>query len=581
MKNFRTASPILAAATSWAVALVLSSVPLAAQRPAAKPAAKPSAPSAPSGVTADTKPQEFFGETMDVTVVNVDVYVTDKSGNRVKGLTQDDFELFEDKKPVQITNFYSIEAGKPVRQLDPDGVEREPLAAGEPAPGIPDEQKLSLIVYVDNFNLRPFNRNRALKDLRQFLNEKVRPGDRVMLVSYDRELHVRRAFTTDPQVIASALFELEKISAQGTHADSERRDILEEIDDAEDVSQVYGRARSYAESLFNDLEFTIGALKSFVDQMAGLPGRKAILYVSDGVPMRAGEDIFHALSIKFPQKTSLLEAQSYDASRRFVELANQANANRVSFYTLEATGLRVSSAADASQRNPGLGVQVEQIHFSNLQSTLQMLAEKTGGVAILNANQLLPRLERVADDFETYYSLGYSPSHSGDGRYHKIEVKAKRKGLIVRHREGYRDKPVDSRMSDGILANLRFGGDANSMGVAVDVGDMTSRSDGLFSVQLTVRVPIGKILMVPRETVNEGRVRVYVAAMDKDGGTSEVANAPVAIQVPPAEAAEAAKKYYAYTLTLVMRRGEQRVSIGVRDDLAGTTAFVSKSLVVG
>ena len=554
--------------------LAAASIVAASVLSGAAPAPKPS--------PAASKPTEFFGESLDVTVVNVDVYVTDKSGNRVKGLTQADFELFEDKKPVAVTNFYAVEAGRPVRQLDPDGLApTEAPTSARSVEEIPDEQRLSLIVYIDNFNLRPFNRNRVLRELRQFLNEKVRPGDRVMLVTYDRELHVRRPFTTDPSVIASALFELEKISAQGTHADSDRRDILQSIDEAEDVSEVYGRARSYAESLFNDLEFTISALKGFVDQLAGLPGRKAILYVSDGLPMRAAEDIFYALSIKFPQKTSLLEAQSYDASRRFSELANQANANRLSFYTLEATGLRVSAAADASQSNPGLGVQVEQIHFSNLQSTLQMLAEKTGGAAILNANQILPRLEKIAEDFQTYYSLGYSPSHSGDGRYHRIEVKAKRKGLTVRHREGYRDKPVDSRMSDGILANLRFGGDTNGMGVGLEVGEMIPRSDGLYSVQLTVRVPIGKILLIPRETMHEGRVRVYVAAMDREGGTSEVGNSPVAIQIPAVEVEEAAKKYYAYSLTLVMRKGEQRVAIGVRDDLAGTTAFVSKSLMVG
>lgn len=564
------------AATSIVAALCLSPSTTTPVWAAAKP--KPGTPAA----TAETKPTEFFGESLDVTVVNVDVYVTDKSGNRVKGLTRDDFEMFEDKKPVQVSNFYAVEAGRPIRQLDPDGlsIPDDPKAV-RAVEAIPDEQRLSLIVYVDNFNLRPFNRNRVLRELRQFLNEKVRPGDRVMLVSYDRELHVRNGFTTDPSVVASALFDLEKLSAQGTHSDSDRRDILQAIDEAEDVSEVYGRARSYAESLFNDLEFTVSALKNFVDQLAGLPGRKAILYVSDGLPMRAAEDIFYALSIKFPQKTSLLEAQSYDASRRFNELANQANANRISFYTLEATGLRVSAASDASQSNPGLGVQVEQIHFSNLQSTLQMLAEKTGGAAILNANQILPRLEKVAEDFQTYYSLGYSPSHSGDGRYHRIEVKSKRKGLTVRHREGYRDKPVDSRMSDGILANLRFGGDANSMGVGLEVGEMLRRSDGLYTVQLTVRVPIGKVLLIPRETLHEGRVRVYVAAMDREGGTSEVGNAPVTIQVPAGEVEEASKKYYAYSLTLVMRKGEQRVAIGVRDDLAGTTAFLSKALLVG
>lgn len=548
-----------------------------------------SRPAAPPAATAI----EAFGETVDVTVVNVDVYVTDKQGNRIKGLSKDDFQLFEDGKPVQITNFYAVEGGQPAKQSDPLPLVQEgaptltappagPPAAPKPAEStIPDEQRLHLIVYIDNYNLRPFNRNRAMRDLRQFLAKSVRIGDRVMLVSYDRELHVRRPFTSDPMAVASALLELEKLSAQGVHADSERRDILTAIDDAESAAEVAGRVRTYAESQFNDLEFTITALKKMVEQLAGLPGRKAILYVSDGLPMRVAEDIYYAMNLKFPQQTSLLEAQTYDASRRYQELAAQANAHRVTFYMLEATGLRVSAAADASQQNPQLGVQVEQIHFSNLQAPLQMLAEETGGLAVINTNNLLPRLERVAEDFNTYYSLGYQPSHAGDGRFHKFEVKMKRKDLRARSREGYRDRPVESKMADGTLAVLRFGAETNPLGVDLQVGGITPRSDGMYNVDVTVRIPLSRIVLIPREALHEGRLRVFVAAMDREENTSEVGNAPVPIQVPQDKLAAALSQYYAYTLTLVMRPGPQRVGVGVRDDLGASTSFLYQTINVG
>ena len=261
-------------------------------------------------------------------------------------------------------------------------------------PTSPTTRSLSLIVYVDNFNLRPFNRNRVLRDLRQFLNENVRPGDRVMLVTYDRELHVRRPFTTDPMSVATALLELEKLSAQGTHTDSDRKDILTAIDEAEDVRQVSVRRGSYAESLFNDLEFTIGALKDFVDELAGLPGRKAILYVSDGLPMRAAEDIFYAMSIKFPQTDEPARGPELRRQPPLQELAQPGQ--RQPRDLLHHRGHRPAGECGGRRlaAEPRLGVQVEQIHFSNLQSPLQILAEKTGGAVILNANQILPRLAR-------------------------------------------------------------------------------------------------------------------------------------------------------------------------------------------
>ena len=63
--------------------------------------------------TPPPSPEGDFFESIDVNVVNVDVYVTDKKGNRIHGLKKEDFELYEDKKLVAITNFYAVEEGRP------------------------------------------------------------------------------------------------------------------------------------------------------------------------------------------------------------------------------------------------------------------------------------------------------------------------------------------------------------------------------------------------------------------------------------------------------------------------------------
>jgi hypothetical protein len=69
--------------------------------------------------------------------------------------------------------------------------------------------------------------------------------------------------------------------------------------------------------------------------------------------------------------------------------------------------------------------------------------------------------------------------------------------------------------------------------------------------------------------------------MDKEGGTSEVGNAPVPISIPLDELETAVKQVYAYSVTLIIRKGEQRVAIAVRDDLSGSTAYVSRAMTVG
>ncbi len=551
--------------------------PAVAQKPAAKTPDKSKA----SEVTAG-----FIGETVSVNVVNVDVYVTDKKGNRVTGLTRDDFQILEDGRPMAITNFFAMEGGKvaaaPAPPAPPAPGTSEP-AAPEVAANLPpaEDQRLVLIVYVDNFNLRPFNRNRVLRELRVFLNTKLQRDDLIMLVSYDRSVHIRQALTSDPALINSQLVELEKISAQGTHADSERRDALRRIDESTDVSSALSAARSYAESQYNDLAFSIDALRDIVNGLAGMPGRKALLYVSDGLQMIVGQDLYYAVQEKYKDSTGLTQSFDYDTSRRFRELTSAANANRVTFYTLDAAGLRTYSSISAENQTAGQGVFIDQIQIQNVQSTIRMMAEETGGKALINTNNFLPGLERIAEDFRSFYSLGYSPPHSGDGRYHEIKIKLKRKGLEIRHREGYRDKTPETQMNDGTLAALNFPFQSNPLGVDIEFGAPTRRADGFFVVPVDVRIPLGKLVLVPRETESEAAARVFVAAQDTEGGVSEVQQTVVPIRVPNDQVATIGQKYYTYSLSLLMRAGEQKVAVGLRDDIANTTSFVARSLRVG
>lgn len=538
-----------------------------------------------------------FVDTVNVGVVNVDVYVTDKKGNPVTGLKKDDFQLFENGSKVEVSNFYAVDSGKAVAQPS-DLAQAAPAAP--PVPGAapaapadldsvrtPEEQRLRLIVYIDNYNLRPFNRNRVMRELRAFIGTKLGKDDQLMLVTYDRELHIRRTFTSDPSLIAAAMLELEKISAQGVHADSDRRDALKQIEDSRSVGEAESIAHTYAQSTYNDLSFSIDSIKKMIDALAGMPGRKAVLYVSDGLQMIAGQDIFYAVQNKYSeQSSSMTSTLEFNVARRLDELTAQANANRVTFYTIDAAGLRSYDSNSAENQSaasaPGLSQLVDSVRISNLQSTLQTLAEKTGGVAILNTNVITPRLERVARDFNTYYSLGYTPPHFGDGRYYKIDVKVKnRKDLQVRHREGYRDKSTEARMSDGTLAALNFPFEENPLGVTLEFGQPRQREDGFYLVPVLVRIPIGKLVLIPHEQTEDARVRLFIAALDSAGGSSDIQQAPVPISIPKADVAAAQNKKFVYSVTLLMRAGEQRVSIGVRDDIGALASFISRSLKVG
>lgn len=540
------------------------------------------APAQESAAAAESTPQEQFFESIDVSVVNVDVYVTDKKGNRIRGLTRDDFELTEDGKPIQITNFYAVDESAPAERSPLEHAPVPTLPGAERESTVPEDQRLHLVVYIDNWNIKPFNRNRVFTSIREFLRTRLGREDRVMLMTFDREPHVRRPFTSDPAVVASALFDLERLSANGGRQDSDRREILREIRDMEDANRAIGRARMYAESLHNDLMFSIDSLKNTVSSLAGLPGRKAILYVSDGLPLVAGEDVFHAIQDKFPNAGSaVLESRSYDVSRRFRELTAAANANRITFYTIDAEGLRISTSISAEEGSATSSTFVDSVHWNNVQGSIRMIADETGGIAIVNSNDPSKGLAKVGDDLRNYYSLGYSPAHVGDGRYHEIKVKVRDRSWVVRHREGYRDKTTEARMADGVMSSLFYDVENNPLEVRIERDVETRRDDGHFLVPIKIRIPLARLVMIPEGENQVARVRIFFAAMDEKGGLSEVSESPVPISIPAAQIDAARGQTYVFTVPVMMRRGPQKLAVGVRDELGQVASFAVRTMNIG
>lgn len=528
----------------------------------------------------------LFTDSVRVEVVNVDVFVTDKEGNPVEGLAQDEFKVLVDGQPVEISNFYvGVEPSGRRRRLPQAPPPVAEVSTIEPpaseAVASPDQQLL-LVIYIDNSNLRPLTRNKAFRHLRLFMLRQFGPADRFMVVSYDRSLHERQALTDDPNKVISALIEMEELNGYRLQADLERRDVLNEIFDARGPADVGSQVSVYAESVFHDLNNSINALKSMVDSLAGLPGRKAVFYVSDGIAMRAGADIFTAMAEQFRQPSEESRAINYDASRRFETLASQANANRVVIYSVDASGLRPHGNADVTVYQAGRGNNVESTHVANLQDPLFLMANGTGGQVIANTNNYESLLERIGEDFSRYYSLGFVSQTVDSGRYHKIEVKLpERKDLKLRHREGYRDKPVQQRMTESVQAALRFGVEQNPLGISVEFGQRRREDKQLYAVPLTVRIPMKKLVFFPSAESHRSQLKLFISARTEDGETSTVESFLHPIAIPAEQMERALASNYQLQHTLRMRPGKQLVAVGVRDEIGAVSSIVLQGLEIG
>jgi VWFA-related protein len=549
-------------------------------------------------------PPPTFGERVEVQVVNVEVWVNGRDGRPVGGLGAADFELLVDGEEVPITNFYSQVGGVPAAAPAPRDDEprdaspaaAEPSAA--PTASAPD-RKLHTVVFVDHANLRAANRARVFDHLRTFLRESLRPADPVSVVSLGDSLVVHSDFLNDPRTIERILDEVQSISARPGGNDLQRRQLLSDLFEGTAMRSTEARTaptdefssgpqlnfiRAYAQEEYQQAKATLGSLERFVASLGGIPGRKALVYVSEGIPNRPGEELFIAWRERYRdlrhQRITTLDAEYYrevghfELLEDFRALARRANAAGVTLYAIDAV-----SDHGADLRSAGLSGGVAQealtILEANVRDPIESAAVATGGLRLQVSPRLAEELQRVADDFGTFYNLGFRPTHGPDGKEHRIEVKLRRAGSgRVRHREHYRLKSADESMGEATMAALLYQAGENPLGVRLTPGKEHTRDDGLQVLPVKVEVPMRDVALVPRGETYSTQLAFYVTVKDRAGNPRAVQKIPFHLSVPAAAVETARGQLAAYDLPVVLRPGDGQIAIGVRDEIGGMAGTV-------
>ena len=544
-------------------------------------------------------PFETVFESVDVEVVNVDVWVTDKQGNPVLDLQPEDFEVSRDGAPVAVTNFYAVAEGRQTSAKGSEPKERpqDPEVGNTSAPSkpvlgvpeeeiIPEEQRQWLIIYVDNFNIDPNERNRILPSVRRFLSESLQNEVRTMLVTYDRVLEVRQPFTRDRHRLMSVLAEIEEESGHAVLRHRDQSTALRSIDDSKDPERAMLYARNYAEEVMNGVGYSIDALHQLVDTLSGLPGRKTLLHVSSGIPMLAGEEMFQAIGDRWTYSEAYGEIGRHDTSRQFEAVNRKANANRVVLNTLDATGLvgsRFSSAEYGKFLGPRMRSTLDSVVPQNLQSPLRLMALETGGRAILNLNDPLPALQQVNTDLRTYYSLGITSGGGSLGRYHQLEVKLKnrQKGWKIRHRQGYRSKDLTVRVEDSLRSALLYDHQDNPLEVKVLWGEPQRYDEVSYLVNLQLQVPVRDLVVLPLAGKQELRLKFFVGAAGENGATSAVDQAPLVVRLDDENLEAARKESVLHSHRLLLKPGRSKVGIAVLDQFDHRWSIVTAFIDAG
>jgi len=543
-------------------------------------------------------PLESFGERIDVEVVEVEVRVADRKGRPVTGLSRDQFQLYDDGRPVEIEYFAEVRDLAPVgpaATLPPEAGAAE--AGTEPGPALPAPvAETHLVIFVDQLHLEPGGRKRILADLQSFVRDGLPPGLPIMVVSFDRRVEVEQPFTTDRDAVVQALGGLAETVAGGifeTVRHRSARQNLEEIyhewenvpfcDSVCDcaVPPMEARALQYAGEVTDAAESTLQGVAAVSSALHGVAGRTVLLLVNDGLEARPGLDLFHYIADVCPELEHEI-ARNYtgeDLLRAVQEVTTDAATSRVTIYAFEASGMK-GDAADMtiSSRQFRPSKLTQRIQAANLQHSLYVLADETGGQAILNTNRFGEQLEGVIADVGSYYSLGYTPAHGGDGRAHVLRVEVDAPHRDLRYRKAYRDKPLETRVAEGTLASLLFGYEANPLAVDLEIGEPTPSGESGYLVPVRIRVPLAALVLNSGPSGEVGQVRLVLTARDADGVWTPVRQKMIGVRAEPGENRNGAVR--TFEVEMELPAGEHVLAVGVRDELGGRISFVRQTFQV-
>lgn len=518
-----------------------------------------------------------FADELDVELVNVDVVASGEDGAPVPDLTAEDFAVLDDGQPVRVTHF----AGT-------NGAETAPL---------------HLVLLFDDAQIQPAERSSAYAGIGRQLDRLLGAADRVLVARLGEGLQIVQPFTSDPALLSEALKQLER-NPPGIPSDqAARKAVLDEIRSGDAPSATAlgsgtggGRemqpnselaaatsltsVRAYAEGRRAEVVQSLVSLDRLVSALAGLPGRKAILLVSPGFDLRPGEGVYQTWLEKYRSTRAArgsgtvdLERPGWDLRGALRDLAAGASANRVAVYATSPAG------GDSGRPDPR-NVGGSSIHTeTGAGESLHLLTQGTGGTAVFNLEGIERLAEGLGQDLRRHYSLAYPSPHKDDGAWHPLEVRVSRPGVRLRAPAGYRAKTADQQTQERAAAALLLDVSYNPLDVRVDLAEGKRERDGSYTVPVSIKIPLSRLMLLPHGSEHQGRLAIFVLTQGESGVASgNKLEAPV--RIPNARMVDSMGQTGAFATSVRLRPGTYRLAVAVRDDVAAVESAVSLELKV-
>ncbi|MCA1564688.1 MAG: VWA domain-containing protein [Acidobacteria bacterium] len=412
-----------------------------------------------------TAPPETSDEIIRVNteLVQTDVIVLDKGGKFVDGLKPEQFELRVNGKPQAISFFERVLAGSVNEDAQlaaaRGGVKVTQANNANVAAARPLDRGRNVLFFVDDLHLSPASLARTRNLLLRFIDEQMGQNDQAVISTASNQLGFLQQLSDDKRVLRAAATRLSPrevtvrdhqrpamTELQALAIDQNDPNVLNYFIEAvlrenpvfgnqqsarsSAETQVRQRATQLVQTSTSAAMNTLYGLRHMLRTLAPLPGRKVVYFISDGFPVE------------------MRRSDMSDTLRRVTDAAVRAG---VVVYTLDARGLTADLAGvpDASSdAAPDLTGQLSSASLNEAtarQEPLRLIADDTGGRALLNTNALSDALTKAFKETSVYYLLAWRPEVAegrGGNRFQRIEVSVRNRADVSVHvQRGYYTTP--------------------------------------------------------------------------------------------------------------------------------------------
>ncbi|MBV9075203.1 MAG: VWA domain-containing protein [Acidobacteria bacterium] len=492
--------------------------------------------------------------TSDLVLTNV--VVRDKQGNLVRGLTQDDFTVYEDGKVQRLASF-DFENVDALATAGPNGSTVSGTAA--PLKIIGAQQPINkeqlknhrlIVMFFDFSGMEDDDIDRAVQAAQNYVKKQMAPADLVALISLASSLHVDQDFTNDKSRLSTVIAGYNSSEGQGFAAGN--------------TGTSEGTADTGNSFVADDSEYNqfntdrkLQAIQSIAKSLSPIEEKKSIIYFSNGVS-RSG-------------------IENQVELRAATNAAVQAN---VALYTLDVRGLQAfppgGEAQSASLRGraaySGQSILDQFNSNADSQETLTTLAGDTGGKAFLDSNDLSGVFSAVQRDTSAYYVLAYrSTNPDMNGKFRHVKVVVKRPDLKLEYRNGYygpkdyahfNKEDREQQMLDELTSDLP------DVDVALYIAAAYFRlDDAHYYIPVSLIVPGSQIPFVTEK--DKDKATIDIIGVVQDEFKHAIGNARETVKLAVDESRQVRRKNVQYNTGFVLPPGKFHIKFVVRENQTG------------